>query len=81
MRLAAIRRGDSFKHRAIFFLIRLTTRRPPPDVVKMLMYRSEFLGRPLSNFFQSCLRGPSHWTIGERELFAAFTSRLNECRF
>jgi hypothetical protein len=27
------------------------------------------------------MRGPSEWTVGERELFAAFTSRLNQCPF
>jgi len=27
------------------------------------------------------MRGPSEWTVGERELFAAFVSRLNQCQF
>jgi hypothetical protein len=27
------------------------------------------------------MRGPSEWRVGERELFAAFTSRLNQCPF
>jgi hypothetical protein len=27
------------------------------------------------------MRGPSQWSVGERELFAAFTSRLNQCLF
>jgi hypothetical protein len=27
------------------------------------------------------MRGPSEWTAGERELFAAFTSLLNQCPF
>jgi len=27
------------------------------------------------------MRGPSEWTVGERELFAAFVSRLNQCVF
>jgi hypothetical protein len=27
------------------------------------------------------MRGPSEWSPGERELFAAFTSLLNECHF
>ena len=27
------------------------------------------------------LRGPSDWTVGERELIAAFVSNLNQCRF
>jgi AhpD family alkylhydroperoxidase len=27
------------------------------------------------------MRGPSDWSVGERELFAAFVSNLNQCRF
>jgi hypothetical protein len=27
------------------------------------------------------MRGPSDWSPGERELFAAFTSLLNQCPF
>jgi hypothetical protein len=27
------------------------------------------------------MRGPSDWTVAERELFAAFTSKLNQCVF
>ena len=30
---------------------------------------------------QGAMRGPSEWTVGERELFAAFTSRMNKCMF
>jgi hypothetical protein len=27
------------------------------------------------------MRGPSEWTVGERELFAAYTSYLNRCPY
>ena len=54
---------------------------PAADVVRMLFYRPEFFGRPYSNCVQATMRGPSAWTVWERELFAAFTSRLNECVF
>jgi uncharacterized peroxidase-related enzyme len=27
------------------------------------------------------MRGPSEWSIGQRELFAAFTSHLNKCQY
>jgi hypothetical protein len=27
------------------------------------------------------MRGPSPWSVGERETFAAFVSRLNQCVF
>ena len=51
------------------------------DVMRMLMYRPELFGRPVSEGFQDVMRGPSEWTIGERELFAAFVSAQNQCPF
>jgi hypothetical protein len=81
VRLKCVRDGDSFKHKLIFFVIKLQTRRPPPDVVKTLMYRSSFFGKWLSSLTQSAMRGPSDWSIAERELFAAHASKLNQCVF
>ena len=52
-----------------------------PGVVRTLLYRKEFFGRPFSELTQQVMRGPSAWTVGERELFAAFVSRLNQCVF
>ncbi len=51
------------------------------DVGHMLMYREELCGRPLSEAFQDVMRGPSEWSVGERELIAAFTSIQNQCPF
>ena len=54
---------------------------PPPDVVKTLLYRPELFGEPFSEALDEAMRGPSDWSPGERELFAAFTSLLNQCPF
>jgi hypothetical protein len=27
------------------------------------------------------MRGPSQWSVGEREIFAAYVSQLNQCVF
>jgi hypothetical protein len=51
------------------------------DVSRTLRYRSELFGRPFSAALQDVMRGPSDWTVGERELFAAFVSAQNQCPF
>jgi len=56
---------------------------PPeaPGVMKTLLYRPESFGRPYSDAVDRAMRGQSEWSAGERELFAAFTSLLNQCPF
>ena len=51
------------------------------DVGRMLMYRRDLFGRPFSEALQAVMRGPSEWSVGERELFAAFVSAQNQCPF
>ncbi len=53
----------------------------PHDVVKTIVYRSELWGRPFSDCLQEVMRGLSDWSVGERELFAAFVSAQNQCPF
>lgn len=50
-------------------------------VIKTLLYRPDRFGGPFSNELDRVMRGPSDWSAGERELFAAFTSLLNKCHF
>ena len=61
--------------------IRVRTGNEPLGVVKTLLYRPELFGFPFSEALDRVMRGPSDWSAGERELFAAFTSRLNQCLF
>lgn len=53
----------------------------PTGVMKTLLYRPELFGRPYAAAVDRAMRGPSDWSAGERELFAAFTSLLNHCPF
>jgi hypothetical protein len=53
----------------------------PLGVVKTLLYRPELFGTPFSDALEVAMRGDSEWTPGERELFAGFTSLLNQCLF
>jgi hypothetical protein len=52
------------------------------DIGRALRYRPELFGMPFSVFLQDLLRDrESHWSVGERELFAAFVSAQNQCPF
>ena len=54
---------------------------PLPDVIRIMMYRPAFFGQHFSDTLHEVLQGPSDWSSGERELFAAFVSDKNRCRF
>ena len=81
MRVRAVEHRHGLKQKLMLTLIRIVSGRRVPDVVKTLMYRPEFFGRAQCEWTQAVMRGPSDWSVGERELFAAFTSRLNQCVF
>ena len=81
MRLAVLDSGHAFKWKALFVVIRLMSRQRVPDVVKTLTYRPEFFGTPMNVCFQEAMRGPPPWSVGDRELMAAYVSKINECEF
>ena len=54
---------------------------PVSDIRRTLSYRPELFGQPLSAHLEAAMCGPSHWSVGERELFAAFVSRMNQCTY
>ena len=51
------------------------------DISRAIRYRPELFGHPASAYFQEVMKKPSEWSEGERELFAAFVSSLNQCPF
>lgn len=81
MRLRAVERGHRLPEKLKLWMIGLVTRRRVPDIIRTLFYRPTFFGRPMSEWTQAVMRGRSEWRVWERELFAAFTSRLNQCVF
>lgn len=81
MRLAKVKSGHRLRHKLLLTVIRVASGAEPVDVIKVLLYRPAFFGTPFSAATQAALRGPSDWSVGERELFAAFVSRLNQCLF
>ena len=81
MRLDVLDHGHPFRTRLLFVLIHLISRHRAPDVVKTLRYRPEFFGTAMSEVFQEVMRGPSGWSVGDRELMAAYLSKINACEF
>lgn len=81
MRLKVLDHGHALTTRALFAVIRLISGHRAPDVVKTLRYRPDFFGHHMNPIFQTALRGPSGWSVGDRELMAAFVSRTNACEF
>ena len=81
MRLANVSHQHGLKQKLLLKFIALVSRRKVPDVVKTLLYRGDFFGTQFSEMVQASLRGDSEWTVGERELFASFLSRLEACHF
>ena len=80
MRLRVVDAGHDDRGAAVLDWIR-SLGREPTGVIKTLQYRPEIFGRPFSAALDPAMRGPSPWSPGERELFAAFTSCLNQCPF
>jgi hypothetical protein len=81
MRLKKVKHGHSVPQKMKLGLIRMFSGFTAPDVVRTLMYRPGFFGRYMKPLTHTLMRGPSEWTVGERELFAAFVSRVNQCPF
>src|SRR5262249_53749983 len=51
------------------------------DVIKLVKYRADFYGRPMQGVTHEAMRGPSAWSVGERELMAAFVAKTNQCEW
>ena len=81
MRLKRVEHGHRLPQKFVLWMIRLLQRRRAPDILRTLFYRPEFLGKPMSAWTHAVMRGASDWSVWERELFAAYTSKLNQCVF
>jgi AhpD family alkylhydroperoxidase len=51
------------------------------DVIKLVKYRADFYGTPMQGVTQEAMRGPSAWSVADRELMAAFVAKINECEW
>src|SRR5262249_10264836 len=81
MRLAILDSGHGFGSKILFVLIRTRSRHPGPEIIKPIPYRPALFGAPMKEVVHEAMRGPSAWSVGDRELMAALVSKMNECEF
>jgi AhpD family alkylhydroperoxidase len=79
MRLEVLDRGHRLGTKALLGMIRLVSRQPVVDAVKLALYRPDFYGA--GDLTHEAMRGPSDWSVGDRELMAAFVAQANESPF
>jgi uncharacterized peroxidase-related enzyme len=81
MRLHEIDRGDGVFNRLLFGLISFVSRMRLPDAARVAFYHKDFFATPMGAWTQATMRGPSIWSVGERELMAALVAKWNSCAF
>jgi uncharacterized peroxidase-related enzyme len=81
MRLDVLNHGYRPGTKLLFALIRLFSRQPVPDAAKLVFYRPDFYGSRAKRFTHEAMRGPSAWSVADRELMAAYVSPVNESAF
>jgi len=80
MRLKKVRSGQGLLQKMRLLLMQLGDY-TPTDFSRTIMYRPEFFGDSFARLQVELARGESDWTLAERELFCAFLSKINGCRF
>ncbi len=81
MRLDILNRGYGPGTKLLFAVIRLFSGHPVPDAARLTFYRPGFYGTRAKEFTHEAMRGPSAWSIGDRELMAAYVSAVNQSAF
>jgi uncharacterized peroxidase-related enzyme len=81
MRLHEIDRGDGFGNRLLIGFISLVSGMRLPDAARVAFYHKAFFNSSMGAWTQKTMRGPSDWTIGEREFMAAMVAQWNSCTF
>jgi len=81
MRLEILNSGYRPGTKLLFAVIRLFSGQPVPDAAKLVFYRPDFYGTRAKKFTHEAMRGPSAWSVGDRELMAAYVSKVNGSAF
>jgi AhpD family alkylhydroperoxidase len=81
MRLAILNSGYRPTTKLLFRVIRLFSGHPVPDAAKLVFYRPDFYGARAKEFTHQAMRGPSAWSVADRELMAAYVLQANDSTF
>jgi AhpD family alkylhydroperoxidase len=81
MRLPEIERGDGFANRLLIRFISMVSGMRLPDAARVAFYHKDFFGAPIGAWTQAAMRGPSSWSVAERELMACMVAKWNACAF
>jgi len=81
VRPGILNRGYGPGTKVLFALIRVFSGHALPDAAKLVFYRPDFYGDRAKKFTHEAMRGPSAWSVADRELMAAFVSKVNENAF
>lgn len=79
--LHQIERGAYFNHRLLRRFISLASGMRFRGAARITLKKRAFLGASLGAWTQSAMRGPSAWSIAERELMAAMAAQWSACAF
>lgn len=80
MYLAGVENHDAAEPYATMFAQMRAAAVPIPQILHLFAFKPERTAH-LSRFTQEVMRGPSPLPPWQRELIAAFTSKLNQCLF
>lgn len=81
MRPDILNRGYRPGTKLLFTAIRVFSGQPLPDAAKLVFYRPEFYGARAKAFTHAAMRGSSEWSVADRELMAAYVSKVNASAF
>lgn len=80
MRVEVLKRGHSRLQKIQLWILGAIAGRSLEPVL-MMSYRRNFFGKYWARCLQEGLRHARGWSVGEVEIFAAFVSSLNRCRY
>jgi uncharacterized peroxidase-related enzyme len=81
MRLNEVERGDGLANRLLIKFISMVSGMRLPDAARVAFYHKDFFGGRMGAWTQAAMRGPSSWSVAERELMACMVAKWNACAF